>query len=182
MADADRVFGGVRAVELMATECDTGAECSTIQHSIIARCVSNCNACDRVATGTVVGSCVADGHGSALSVIEDACDESDGQLHPLCSQLQLAVRDTCNDDCDACNVLTVHEVLGDCILEDESLAVDMTCTAAAAAAAAAVNHVQNACTPLQQEVIRGCAEDCGRVRFSCSSLMSVALVALCTGY
>lgn len=76
---------------------NTGTACSVIQQSIIARCVSDCGACDRLATGTVVGACVEGGHGSAMAYIEKTCDLATGQLHPMCSQLQLAVKDSCTD-------------------------------------------------------------------------------------
>jgi hypothetical protein len=64
----------------------------------------------------------------------------------------------------SCLLIIIPCVPSSCVhVQDETLATDMTCTAAAIAAAA-IAPVENACTPLQQEVIRGCAEDCSSVR------------------
>merc|ERR1711871_1037080 len=110
VADTDRVFGGVRAVELITTECATGVPCSQIQQAIVARCVADCDACDRMATGTVVGSCTAEGHGTALSYIEDSCsapppaDQTVPPPPPECTYLQQAVMDQCTSDCAECQV------------------------------------------------------------------------------
>ena len=165
-ADADRVFGGVRAVELITTECATGVGCSPIQQAIVARCVADCDACDRMATGTVVGSCTEEGHGTALSYIEDSCSAPPpsppaGQPAgppppPACSELQQAVMDQCTTDCAECRVDTVQTVLGDCVLIGGALARDNMCA-----------HIdvtpptpQGVCTPLQSAVITHCASSC----------------------
>jgi len=128
--------------------------------------VADCDACDRMATGTVVGSCTEEGHGTALSYIEDSCSAPPpsppaGQPAgppppPACSELQQAVMDQCTTDCAECRVDTVQTVLGDCVLIGGALARDNMCA-----------HIdvtpptpQGVCTPLQSAVITHCASSC----------------------
>ena len=184
-ADTDRVFGGVRAVELITTECATGVGCSPIQQAIVARCIADCENCDRMATGTVVGSCTEQGHGTALAYIEDSCSTpappptaaAGGQIvapspPPRCTALQHAVMDQCTSDCVECRVDTVQTVLGECVLAGGGLARDSLC----AHIAVPPSHPEGVCTPLQSAVITHCEENCD----SCDADSAETVLAGCT--
>eukprot|EP01043_Picozoa_sp_COSAG02_P060816 COSAG02_NODE_8030_length_2740_cov_2.164710_1_plen_869_part_01 len=186
-ADTDRVFGGVRAVELITTECATGVGCSPIQQAVVARCIADCENCDRMATGTVVGSCTEQGHGTALAYIEDSCSTpppppspGGGQVAspppppppPQCTALQHAVMDQCTSDCVECRVATVQTVLGDCVLAGGGLARDRLC----AHVTVPPSHPEGVCTPLQNAVITHCEENCD----SCDADSVETVLAGCT--
>eukprot|EP01043_Picozoa_sp_COSAG02_P065109 COSAG02_NODE_9723_length_2132_cov_1.557304_2_plen_369_part_00 len=68
VVDEDRVQGGVRAAEVIATSCSTGIQCTELQQAVTAHCIRDCESCDRTTTGTVLGACTSDGR-SAMSMI-----------------------------------------------------------------------------------------------------------------
>ena len=182
--DTDTAQGGARANDILQAECATGDPCSGLQQATAARCMQNCDACDREATATVLGSCTEDGHGHANGMIEDTCAASEPPPPspgaappppppppPQCSMLQLAVMNECRDDCGVCRVETVRTILGDCVLDTGSLARDNMC-----AHVAVVTHQAGVCSGLQQAVLQSCSNDCS----GCKQTDVATVLAGCT--
>jgi hypothetical protein len=157
MAATDTVYGGVRAMQLMTTQCSTGVMCSDLQHKLIAQCVAKCGSCDRVAIATVVGSCTLSKHGTAASYIADSCDPKTPSGPPQCSKLQQAVVAQCRRNCKACDTTSAMKQVGDCMLPNKVAAKNDLCV-----------HMHvipdpttvGVCTPLQMAVIRHCTNNC----------------------
>eukprot|EP01052_Picozoa_sp_SAG31_P038872 SAG31_NODE_5276_length_2634_cov_49.581790_1_plen_563_part_00 len=172
-ADMDRVWNGVLATSLIDIECAHGVPCTALQQGIASRCMSNCDACDTINTGIVLGMCTEEQHGVAIDFVQQQCTSTQtnptsgsevdvGAIAapsgpappPYCTMLQSAIMAQCHSDCDGCQVNNVRVIIGDCILENGSPARDNMCT-----------HVDlppsaGACSPLQQAVIRSCSDDC----------------------
>lgn len=180
VVDVDRVEGGVRAVEQIATLCNLGVACTPIQETAIARCLRDCSACNRVATGQLVGSCTSDG-GSAATLIAAHCDAPPPPPPPLpaldaaspssptpsptapsCSTLQSGLYRQCIENCAGCRLESVLVVLGACTNElgdparDELLAA---CGDSVAPTPAPSTGPQQ-CTAVQERMVDDCTEDC----------------------
>merc|ERR1711871_1376632 len=153
MADMDKVFGGMRAVQLITTDCGDGLICSDTQHTRVAECVAKCGSCDRVAIATLLGSCTMSGHGTAVSYIANKCSKRIGP--PPCTKLQQATVDQCRGDCRKCDVVAITKKVGECVLPNHELARNDLCV-----------HIQpdltkkGVCTPLQLAVIKHCTNNC----------------------
>jgi len=187
VSNHDVVFGGTRATELVVTECDTGAPCSPLQSAVLTHCVSNCVSCDTRRTGTVLGACTAEEHGSAVSLISETCSAFTSAppppapsatsppptpVGPLCSMLQTAVMSECHKDCTNCNVDSVRIIIGDCVLENGSQARDNMCIQVSLPPPA----VQGACSELQKGLIDHCEDACE----NCDSTSVGIVLAGCT--
>ena len=174
-ADTDKIFGGVRAQSLITTECALGVRCTKLQRMAASMCLRDCSKCKRDKTGTVLGSCTEEGHGMALSMIEDTCDKAtspppppgDGGPPPpppppaKCTKLELAVMDLCRDNCAKCDVKQSKNHIGDCVLSNGVKAADNLCSEI---------HVdketQGMCTPLQNHIIGLCTSNCAKCKMA----------------
>jgi hypothetical protein len=128
-ADIDRVWGGVPASDLVIAECSMGSPCTEQQQGIASACMANCNACDFENTGSELGMCTEQRHGSAAEFITQTCHQDDVadannldqitslMAPPRCTMLQAAVMTQCDFDCDECDVHSVRDVIGDCLME-----------------------------------------------------------------
>ena len=151
------VNDGTRASEMIAAECDTGAPCNRLQQALLARCMQNCAACDRLKTGTVLGSCTADGHGAAVSLLGDTCDAS---AISTCSQVQEGIVQTCVEDCSQCDTADALNTVRGCTRVSGDAASAAITDGCAINGTPAPPPRPGPCTSTQQAVIRSCRADC----------------------
>eukprot|EP01052_Picozoa_sp_SAG31_P039577 SAG31_NODE_5515_length_2484_cov_4.819287_4_plen_344_part_01 len=177
-ANTDSVWNGVAAISLIDVECRRGAPCSPLQQTVASSCISNCAACDFINAGIVLEMCTEEGHGIAMEFVEEQCSASQAEsgatggsntvdvssivtqtsasTPPYCSMLQSAIMSQCHSDCDSCDVNNVRLIIGDCMLENGSPAWMNMCTHVALPP----SSDPDACSPLQEAVIRSCSDDC----------------------
>ena len=162
---------GVGAVQLVSEECMVQVPCSELQHAIVARCIANCAACDRITTGTILGACTV-GSKSGTRMIASTCraaiplghwdtggPEAGSSGSSVCSRLQTAVMTECSQHCESCNTENAFIILNDCIIggADGSAAKE---TIHRQCSASSQRGPARTCSDLQQAVIRECAADC----------------------
>eukprot|EP01047_Picozoa_sp_COSAG01_P010852 COSAG01_NODE_468_length_16589_cov_4.457429_13_plen_218_part_00 len=110
-----------------------GARCTAAQENMAAKCVQNCDGCDRKKVAAFVATCTIVGHGAAVTTIEDACNVQSHGGAPgppprvICSMLQQAVVAQCRRNCKACDERTVMKQVGDCMLPNNVAAKNDLC-------------------------------------------------------